>query len=320
MKTWVKLYTEINHDPKLGTLSWAERGIWAGLLALAGEIDARDEADGETGELDRVEATAWRLRCDVPEFVAAVQVFIERGMLEVRGEVLFVVHYAERQKRAPSDSHERVRERVTRHRKQASNEDVTPLHENVTRVKRGVTSTESETEQSREEKNFAPPGVGAARDGPPKGSKPVTRVGPPTKAQVENQKRLALEEYCAVRLAIPRPEPVNDKQRAEAGELWWYPLRKILGMVDWDVGRAQELIDRAVAELDERQMTISSPKSILQTAIGIHGRNGRGGNHANGSGGSRGAGGGRGGSTDGWTREQIAAELERRERDGPVGV
>lgn len=320
MKTWVKLYTEINHDPKLGTLSWAERGIWAGLLALAGEIDARDEADGETGELDTVEATAWRLRCDVPEFVPAVQVFIERGMLEVRGEVLFVVHYAERQKRAPSDSHERVLERVTRHRKQACNEGVTPLQKNVTRVKRGVTSTESETDKSREEKNYAPTGVGAARAEPPKADRPVSRAGPPSAMDIQNEKRLALELYFADRSKIPRPEPTNEKGRTEVGELWWSPLRKILRLVDWDVGKAETLIDKAIGELDGRGLTVSSPKSVLNTAVGIHGRNGRGGDHAGDARGGRGAGGGRGGATDGWTREQIAAELERRERDGPVGV
>lgn len=129
MKSWVKLYTEINHDPTIGVLSWAERGIWSALLALAGEIDARDDQDRETGELDTPENVAWRLRCDPAELSEAMMLFQEQGMVEDRGGVVFVVHYGERQSRAPSSRHERVLERVTRHRVGKRNEDVTTLQQ-----------------------------------------------------------------------------------------------------------------------------------------------------------------------------------------------
>ncbi len=62
MKTWVKLYTEVNHDPEIGRLTWAQRGLLFSLFALAGEIDNRDGDDRETGTLDTVANTAWRLR------------------------------------------------------------------------------------------------------------------------------------------------------------------------------------------------------------------------------------------------------------------
>lgn len=94
MKTWVKLYTEINRDPKMGTLSWAHRGIWSALLALAGEMDHRDENDAETGELDTLDNAAWCIRCELGEFRAAVQEFIKRGMIGEQDGVLYVVQWA----------------------------------------------------------------------------------------------------------------------------------------------------------------------------------------------------------------------------------
>lgn len=158
MKSWVKLYTEINRDPDFGTLTWAQRGIWSALLALAGEIDARDEQDRETGELDTLGKTAWRLRCEPGEFAEAVAAFVERGMVEERDSMLFLPHYGERQRRAPSSTHERVAERVQRHRDNkpaARNEDVTTLHEEVTSAQRGVTPSESDTESDRESETEA---------------------------------------------------------------------------------------------------------------------------------------------------------------------
>jgi len=142
MKTWVKLYTEIIRDPDIGTLTWAQRGVWDALLALAGEIDARDELDHETGELDTLGKTAWRLRCEAGEFTEAVAAFTERGMVEDRNGVLFLPHFCERQQRAPSSSHERVAERVQRHRANKS----AARNEDVTTLQRGVTPTESEAD------------------------------------------------------------------------------------------------------------------------------------------------------------------------------
>jgi len=93
MKTWVKLYTETNRDPKIGTLSWAERGIWAALLALAGEIDGRNDENKETGELDTLENVAWRLRCDVGELRQALEKFSSRFMVDEIDGILFIHDY-----------------------------------------------------------------------------------------------------------------------------------------------------------------------------------------------------------------------------------
>lgn len=190
MKSWVKLYTEITRDPKIGSLSWAQRGIWTALLALAGELDVRDDEDRETGEIDTIPNIAWRLRCDEEELREALEAFQARDMIGLVegscGAVVMVTHYGERQRRAESDRRAAVLERVQRHRtvKRAAQsvpecnavtvdgdgvtaectESVTPLHrecnEVVTRVYRGVTASESESDtdtESEERQSAAAP-------------------------------------------------------------------------------------------------------------------------------------------------------------------
>ena len=144
MKTWVKLYTEINRDPEMASLTWAERGIWSALLALAGEIDVRDELGGETGALDTVENVAWHLRCDETEMEIALAAFKVRGMVTTRDGIVYIVHYGERQARPPSSRPEAVAQRVREHReRERGNED-------VTRVKRGVTPSDKKREETEE--------------------------------------------------------------------------------------------------------------------------------------------------------------------------
>jgi len=149
MKTWVKLYTEITRDPKMLTLTWAQRGIWSALLAMAGEIDDRDEDGAETGMVDTVEYAALRIRCDLPEFEAAIEAFTERGMIDERDGILCITKYGIRQGRAPSSRPAVVAQRVKRHReKQAAQEPpvTPPCNEDVTRVQRGVTPSDSDTD------------------------------------------------------------------------------------------------------------------------------------------------------------------------------
>jgi len=158
VKSWVKLYTESNRDPKIGSLSWVGRGIWAALLALAGEIDDRDAAGAETGRLDTRDAVAWRIRCDLETLTEALAAFTDRGMVhEDEDGVLVVSQYGVRQARPPSSSRNAVAERVKRHRARvtrgpgsACNEGVTTLHgggnDGETTAQRGVTPSETESD------------------------------------------------------------------------------------------------------------------------------------------------------------------------------
>ena len=142
MKSWVKLYTEINRDPKMAQFTWAQRGIWAALLALAGELDIRNGDGSENGELDTVENTAWRIRCGLGELTDALEAFVHQGMIGTVGGILHITNYAKRQARAPSDRPEATRERKRQQRARESQEGI----ETVTRASRPVTASESESE------------------------------------------------------------------------------------------------------------------------------------------------------------------------------
>lgn len=154
MKTWVKLYTEINHDPKIGTLSWAHRGILSALFALCGEIEDMDADGNETGALDTPENLAWRLRCDQEELDGALAEFQARKIVHVADGVVYLTHYAARQARPPSAKREAVRRRVREWRedRQGCN-DVTPeaqreCNDDVTRLDKIREDTDTDAEEN----------------------------------------------------------------------------------------------------------------------------------------------------------------------------
>jgi hypothetical protein len=151
MKSWVKWYTETNDDPKVGTLTWAQRGIWAALVAEAGLIDGRDDDDNETGELDTPSNMAWRIRCEAREFTEALALFIERGMVEERDGILFLPNYGERQRPAPQETRVAWRERQRKHRMSQE------CHGDVTDVTSRESESESESESDPEGMAPAPP-------------------------------------------------------------------------------------------------------------------------------------------------------------------
>lgn len=165
MKIWVKLYTETLRDPKIGSLSWAHRGIWSALLALAGELDHRNESGEETGELDTIGNVAWYLRCTEDELQEAVREFTQRRMVHEENGVLFVTNYPQRQSRPPSSRSEQVADRVRRYRERRAkrNEDVTTLRKDSNEAETTLdTDTEIETEKETEKES---PSAGA--DAPP---------------------------------------------------------------------------------------------------------------------------------------------------------
>jgi len=201
MKTWVKLYTETNEDPKIGSLTWAQRGIWAALLALAGRLDHRDEDGIETGLLDTSENTAWHLRCPQDEFDLALEAFREREMIAADGGLLCITNYTKRQRRPPSASRDAVAERVQRHRETKAddgNDDGENGNEDVTTLQNDVTRLDTDTEKSRIETETENTAADAATppDQPSKVPKPQKS---PTPAQ---EMFSAVAELCQIDLAL----------------------------------------------------------------------------------------------------------------------
>ena len=88
----------------------------------------------------------------------------------------------------------------------------------------------------------------------------------PNGDQSKNRVREALEIKFSTVTGLKRPKTSTQSQKKSAGSLWWNPLREIAELCEWDTARAISLIDTTVDKLKDGGMTISSPKSILNTA------------------------------------------------------
>jgi len=56
---------------------------------------------------------------------------------------------------------------------------------------------------------------------------------------------------------------------------WKHQIEEILDMFDWDAGRAQKCIDKAVKKADKNNLTITTPKSLISTIRSIVGAEAR---------------------------------------------
>lgn len=89
-------------------------------------------------------------------------------------------------------------------------------------------------------------------------------------SRLGNEQRGLLEaEFCRL-TGIGPPEPTTAAQKRQTGTMWWEPLRRMAGLVDNDVGRTEELMGEAWERLKD-QVTVSSPKSLVNTATAIAG-------------------------------------------------
>lgn len=89
-KYWIKLYHEVLHDPKMGTMPdhlW-RRAIE--MMLIAGDADMG-------GYLPTIGDMAWTLRCDESELTNDIDRLMERGLLTQDEDRLIVTNFAQRQ-------------------------------------------------------------------------------------------------------------------------------------------------------------------------------------------------------------------------------
>ena len=91
----------------------------------------------------------------------------------------------------------------------------------------------------------------------------------PTVSQSKNKVRGELEIHFSEVTGLQRPKTNTQKQKREAGSLWWGPLREIAELCEWNTGRSTKLIDTTVEKMKSDKLTIASPKSILNLAKAI---------------------------------------------------
>lgn len=167
---WIKLYTESRHDPKLKRrCTPEERWIWIELLLMASE----SAADGLIQICDGVGYTSAELAEEIAvsedAITSALDKFQQMNMVEIDDQgVIYLVHFADRQKRAPSSSPDRVKQRVAacreRQRNEAEtseqrdcNEDVTSMKRDSNAENRGVEEEVEEEGEGEGEADVPPP-------------------------------------------------------------------------------------------------------------------------------------------------------------------
>jgi len=107
---WVKMYTELLDDPKLGTLTDSQKWRFIQLILLAGQCDKEGLIDMTTKEI------AWRLRIDNETMANDLQELQKIGIIEPVDDHWIVCKFAERQGRPQSVKRDQWREAQQRHR------------------------------------------------------------------------------------------------------------------------------------------------------------------------------------------------------------
>ena len=95
------------------------------------------------------------------------------------------------------------------------------------------------------------------------------KTPPQSKREIQNGIRKSLEDYFIEITKLPPPKIKTKAQQKSAGTLWWNPLRDIAELTGWDIIMGNALIDKAVRRLRSDDLTISSPKSIINTVRAI---------------------------------------------------
>ena len=144
--SWVKLYHEVLHDPKMGRLT---DNLWRRVIEvilLAGEC-------GNDGLLPGALDMAWTLRLSVEALEADLLQLAKYDIVEQAPQGWKVVHFSNRQ--APIEAKDRVsayRDRIQKHdyyatettEKQGSNEDVTTRNTDKSKSKNKIQSKNRE--------------------------------------------------------------------------------------------------------------------------------------------------------------------------------
>jgi len=117
---WLKMWVEWVDDPKMLSLSLAEQGAWWRLCTLAKKCAADGflvKGRGAPLSLEEI-ADAIRItaKADRKVFDSMTEKMIDLGSLHWNSKALVVTHFAERQAKTASETHEAVAERVRRFR------------------------------------------------------------------------------------------------------------------------------------------------------------------------------------------------------------
>jgi hypothetical protein len=112
---WVKMFTEMLDDTKLGRLNNAVRWRFVSLILLAGECDAEGYLTNGSGPMS-TEDIAWRLRCHPAKLAKELDTLSNVGLIANTDGGWKVIKFSERQGRTQSERRQMWRERQSKRR------------------------------------------------------------------------------------------------------------------------------------------------------------------------------------------------------------
>jgi hypothetical protein len=109
LSSWVKLWIEMLHDPKVISLDDEQHRFWINCLLMAGSVE-------KSGALGTAEDIACVVRKPIGATRRLLGVLQRAGMVTALHSVWMITNFAKRQHRPPSDRPEAIRDRVRQHR------------------------------------------------------------------------------------------------------------------------------------------------------------------------------------------------------------
>lgn len=141
---WMKLYSEMLDDPKLGTLSDTLKWRFVEMLLLASESDDGGWICNGDHRLS-VQEVAWRLRQPYAKLKIDLEKLVKIRLLESSDAGIFVVNFAKRQGRPSKERREQAKIRQQRFRQTHASRVSNALPDAL------VTHLEEEVEENRVE-------------------------------------------------------------------------------------------------------------------------------------------------------------------------
>jgi len=135
---WLRLHHEARTDKKLAALSDAQFRVWFNLLCFSGEQPERGRIGFDDIDVLAIEVAGG----DAELLQATIERLVKLKMVDGSDGILAFTNFEKRQYDKPSDTPERVAERVKKHREHQRNADVTPCN-----------TIETETEAKTETEN-----------------------------------------------------------------------------------------------------------------------------------------------------------------------
>lgn len=219
---WIKLYTELLDDTKIGKLPDIAKLRFVQLLLLAGECDADGYLLNGDAALT-VEEIAWRLRVDAKILAEDIGLLQNAGMVACEEGAFVIRNFIKRQGRSQEEKREQWRDRQRKKRLSEQPEPVTS-ESRVTHAPRVEKSREEKIE-SREEK-ISDSGESTAGKKPdkPKKVEDTRSTHPAIQAFREITARFPAKELYDEIIAVCGDQP--DKHRMR---LCWLDWLKVSG-------------------------------------------------------------------------------------------